>query len=318
MSERRPQMIQLDFTQLHALASVTDLIEPLRLAFLAGATVPPRLHYDVGKDAGAATLLVMPSWRAGELLGVKVATVFRDNAAQGLPSVNGQYLLLDGRTGEFLAALDGRALTLLRTAAVSALAAKLLAPRDPRTLLLVGTGALIPYLARGHAAVRQYASISVWGRDSTKAAATVAALERSGLAASVADNLESAVRSADVISCATMSEKPLVLGRWLKPTTHLDLVGGYRPVMREADDDCVRNAFVATDTLAALEECGDLRVPIETGVIEAKAVVTLDRLVSESTLQSTGPTVFKSVGVALSDLAAAQWIVERYRRKESG
>lgn len=217
-------MIQLDFAQLHELASVTDLIEPLRLAFLAGATVPPRLHYDVGKEAGAATLLVMPSWRAGDLLGIKVATVFRDNPMQGLPSVNGQYLLLSGRTGEVLAALDGRALTLLRTAAVSALAAKLLAPRDARTLLLVGTGALIPYLARGHAAVRQYASINVWGRDKTKAAATVAALEHSGLSARVAEDLESAVRSADVISCATMSERPLVLGRWLKPTTHLDLV----------------------------------------------------------------------------------------------
>ncbi len=306
-------MIQLDFAQLHQLASVTDLIEPMRLAFLAGATVPPRLHYDVGKEAGAATLLVMPSWRAGDLLGIKVATVFRDNPAQGSPSVNGQYLLLNGKTGEFLAALDGRALTLLRTAAVSALAAKLLSPRDARTLLMVGTGALIPYLARGHAAVRQYTSVNVWGRDKAKAAATVAELERNGLNANVADDLESAVRSADVISCATMSETPLVLGRWLKPTTHLDLVGGYRPVMREADDECVRNAFVATDTLAALAECGDLRMPIEMGVIEAKAVVSLDRLVRESALQSTGSTVFKSVGVALADLAAAQWIVERYR-----
>lgn len=304
-------MIQLDFAQVHEVAAVTDLIEPLRLAFLAGATVPPRLHYDVGKEAGAATLLVMPSWRAGDLLGIKVATVFRDNPAQGLPSVNGQYLLISGRTGEFLAALDGRALTLLRTAAVSALAAKLLAPRDARTLLLVGTGALIPYLARGHAAIRQYESISVWGRDKAKAAATVAELGRSGLAARVAEDLESAVRSADVISCATMSEKPLVLGRWLKPTTHLDLVGGYRPVMREADDDCVRNAFIATDTLAALEECGDLRVPIGSGVIDAAIVIPLERLVRDSALQPTASTVFKSVGVALADLAAAQWIVER-------
>lgn len=308
-------MIQLDFAQLHELASVTDLIEPVRLAFLAGATVPPRLHYDVGKEAGAATLLVMPSWRAGDLLGIKVATVFRDNPAQGLPSVNGQYLLLNGQTGEFLAALDGRALTLLRTAAVSALAAKLLAPRDPQTLLLVGTGALIPYLARGHTAVRQYASINVWGRDKAKAAATVAELERSGLSARVAEDLESAVRSADVISCATMSEKPLVLGRWLKPTTHLDLVGGYRPVMREADDDCVRDAFIATDTLAALEECGDLRVPIETGVVDAATVIPLERLVRDNALQPTGSTVFKSVGVALADLAAAQWIVERSQAK---
>src|SRR5262245_6365364 len=266
-------MIRLDFTQLHELASVEALIEPVRLAFLKGATVPPRLHYDVGRKAGDSTLLLMPSWQAGERLGIKIATVAAGNAARGLPSVSAQYLLLDAQTGQFLASLDGRALTLLRTAAVSALAANLLAPPEPQALLLVGTGALIPYLASGHTAVRRYTSIKVWGRDNNKAAATVAELERDGLPADVAKDLEDAARSADVISCATMSNEPLVLGRWLKPKTHLDLVGGYRPSMREADDDCVRSAFVVTDTLTALEECGDLRAPIENGVLDAAAIV---------------------------------------------
>ena len=300
-------MIQLDFDQVRALVSVEDLIEPLRLAFLAGATTPQRAHYDIGQPPGSATLLLMPSWRAGDVAGIKIATVFPGNAARGIPSVNAQYMLLSGQTGEFLAALDGRALTLLRTAAVSALAATLLAPLDAQTLLLVGTGALIPYLARGHAAVRKYTSIKVWGRDSAKAAAAVARL---GMPAGVADDLESAVRSADVISCATMSEQPLVLGRWLKPRTHLDLVGGYRPTMREADDDCVRNAFVVTDTLAALQECGDLCRPIKSGAIEAAAVVALEHLVRDSALHRPGrSTVFKSVGTALADLAAAQWVL---------
>jgi ornithine cyclodeaminase/alanine dehydrogenase-like protein (mu-crystallin family) len=306
-------MLRLDFTQLHELASVEALIEPVRLAFLKGATVPPRLHYDIGKEAGEATLLLMPSWQAGERLGIKIATVVAGNAARGLPSVSAQYLLLDAKTGQFLASLDGRALTLLRTAAVSALAANLLAPAEPQTLLLVGTGALIPYLASGHSAVRRYTSIKVWGRDKNKAATTVSELARDGLPAEVAEDLEAAVHSADVISCATMSDEPLVLGRWLKPKTHLDLVGGYRPSMREADDDCMRNAFVATDTLTALEECGDLRTPIENCVLDAATVVPLDRLVRDSALQQHAKsTVFKSVGVALSDLAAAQWIVERH------
>jgi ornithine cyclodeaminase len=309
-------MIRLDFTQLHELASVEALIEPVRLAFQKGATVPPRLHYDIGKAAGDATLLLMPSWQTGDRVGIKIATVVGGNPARGLPSVSAQYLLLDAKTGQFLASLDGRALTLLRTAAVSALAADLLAPPEPRTLLLVGTGALIPYLASGHCAVRRYASITVWGRDTSKAAATVAELARDGLPAAVAEDLADAVRSADVISCATMSNEPLVPGRWLKPKTHLDLVGGYRPSMREADDDCVRNAFVATDTLTALEECGDLRTPVENGVLDPAAVVPLDRLVREETLQHPArSTVFKSVGVALSDLAAAQWIVERNHAK---
>jgi alanine dehydrogenase len=307
-------VIQLDFEQVHELVTVADLIEPLRAAFLAGATVPPRLHYEIGKDAGAATLLVMPAWRAGDVAGIKIANIVPTNAARGLPSVNAQYLLLSAQTGLFEAALDGRALTLLRTAAVSALAAKLLAPPDPQTLLLVGTGALVPYLAAGHTAVRNYASTTVWGRDKSKAIATATGLERRGLHARVVDDLESAVRSADTISCATMSDHPLVLGRWLKPRTHLDLVGSYRPSMREADDDCLRNAIVATDTLKALEECGDLRIPIASGAIDAEAVLTLERLVSESALQQpASSTVFKSVGTAISDLAAAQLIVARNR-----
>jgi ornithine cyclodeaminase len=305
-------MIRLDFTQLHELASVESLIEPVRLAFLQGATVPPRLYYDIGQEAGDATLLLMPAWRAGDRVGIKIATVVASNKARHLPSVSAQYLLLDAKTGQFLASLDGRALTLLRTAAVSALAANLLAPDEPQTLLLVGTGALIPYLASGHSAVRRYMSIKVWGRDKNKAAASVAELARDGLPAEVAADLEDAVRSADVISCATMSDQPLVLGQWLKPKTHLDLVGGYRPSMREADDECMRNAFVVTDTLTALEECGDLRTPIENGVLDAAAVVPLDRLVRDNALQHPAdPTVFKSVGVALADLAAAQWIVAR-------
>ncbi len=305
-------MIQLDFKQVHELVTVEALIEPLRAALLAGATIPPRLHYDIGKEAGAATMLVMPAWRSGDVAGIKIANVVPANTAKGVPSVNAQYLLLSAQTGLFQAALDGRALTLLRTAAVSALAAKLLAPPDPQTLLLAGTGALIPYLALGHTSVRSYTSINVWGRDKAKASATVVRLERRGLRASVVEDLESAVRSADVISCATLSESPLVLGRWLQPRTHLDLVGGYRPTMREADDDCVRNAFVATDTLTALEESGDLRSPVQSGALDAASVVPLDRLVGDSTLHHpTRSTVFKSVGTALADLAAAQWIVSR-------
>jgi ornithine cyclodeaminase len=305
-------VIQLDFKQVHDLVSVEALIEPLRAAFLVGANIPPRLHYEIGKSPGDATMLVMPAWRSGDLAGIKIANVVPANAAKGMPSVNAQYLLLSAQTGMFQAAIDGRALTLLRTAAVSALAATLLAPPDPQTLLLVGTGALIPYLARGHTAVRSYASIKVWGRDKTKATTTAAGLERRGLRANVVDDLETAVRSADVISCATMSENPLVLGRWLQPRAHLDLVGGYRPTMREADDDCVRNAFVATDTLTALKECGDLQSPIESGALDAAGVVPLERLVSDSTLHHpTRSTVFKSVGTALADLAAAQWIVSR-------
>jgi ornithine cyclodeaminase len=308
-------MEHIDFDALHRLTGVRGLIEPLRRAFASDARSPDRAHYDLGPPDQPRTLLLMPSWQSTGYVGVKIATVFPGNAERGLPSVNAAYLLMSGQTGEPLAWIDGRALTLLRTAAVSALAADLLAPAEAKVFLMVGTGALAPYLIEGHCGVRDYDSVLIWGRDTHKAQLLARELKARGRPTSVATDLEGAARSADVISCATLACRPLIEGAWLNSACHLNLIGGYRPDMREADDASFRHAYVVVDTLAALHESGDLAGPLATGVIKESQVMLLNELASQSRFGNVASfatpasrTVFKSVGVAHADLAAAQYI----------
>jgi ornithine cyclodeaminase len=305
-------MINVDFDAVHRLAGVGSLVEPLRRAFASHAISPERVHYDLGDGHHPRTLLLMPSWRPDGDIGVKIATVFADNADRGLPSVNAAYLLLSGLTGEPRAWIDGRVLTLMRTAAVSALAAEVLAPATPDTLLIAGTGALSRYFVEGHLAVRSYRSILIWGRDPAKAAAVARDLKARGWPVKAAPDLESAARSADVISCVTLAEQPLIQGRWLKSECHLDLVGSFKPTMREADDDCMRGAFIAVDTFAALKDSGDLTGPLARGVIAQDKISLLGALIASEPAALRPPkTVFKSVGVAHADLAVALHLVER-------
>lgn len=305
-------MIHIDFDTVHRLAGVGSLVEPLRRAFVSRAVNPERAHYDLGTADEPRTLLLMPAWQPCGGIGVKIATVFPDNVDRGLPSVNAAYVLLSGQTGQPRAWIDGRALTLIRTAAVSALAADLLAPKTPETLLMVGTGALSRYFIEGHLAVRKYQSVLIWGRDPSKAAAVARDLVARGWPVSAAIDLATAARSADVISCATLAEQPLIRGRWLKSDCHVDLVGSFKPTMREADDECMRGAFIAVDTLAALEDSGDLIEPLARGVIAKHDVSLLGALIaSRAATPRPHKTVFKSVGVALADLAVAEYLFER-------
>jgi ornithine cyclodeaminase len=308
------RVIHIDFEAVHRLATVGSAVEPLRRAFRSPGISPERAHYDLETPDSQRTLLLMPSWQPQRHIGVKVATVFTGNTHEGLPSVNAAYLLLSWQTGEPLAWIDGRALTLIRTAAVSALAADLLAPASPDILLMVGTGALSRYLIQGHMAMRRYKSVLVWGRNPKKAAAVADALSASACPVSAVTDLEAAARSADVISCATLAENPLIKGSWLKGKCHLDLVGSFKAAMREADDECMRGAFIAVDTAGALRESGDLIEPLAHGVMTKAAVFLLgDLLARPGTLARADKTVFKSVGVAFADLAVAEHLYDRRR-----
>jgi alanine dehydrogenase len=305
-------MIHIDFDAVHRLADVGSLVEPLRQAFLSHAVAPERAHYDLTTADKPGTLLLMPSWQPDGGMGVKIVTIFPDNAHRGLPTVNAAYLLLSGQTGESLAWIDGRALTLIRTAAVSALAADLLAPAAPEVLLVVGTGALSRYFVEGHRAVRRYRSILIWGRDSSKAAAVARDLGARGWPVKAVADLESAAGSADLISCVTSAEQPLIHGAWLKAECHLDLVGSFKPAMREVDDDCLRGAFIAVDTLAALKESGDLIGPLARNVVAQENISPLGALLaSRPPVPRPHRTVFKSVGVAHADLAVARQLFDR-------
>jgi ornithine cyclodeaminase len=302
----------------HRALDFPRLVAALELAFARGACVPLR---HVHALAESDRLLLMPAWRNagladddGGALGVKLVTVFPGAAQRGAATVAALYVLLDRATGEPRAILDGEALTLRRTAAASALAARLLARPDSRSLLVVGTGKLAPFLARAHCVLRPgLERIRVWGRSAQRAAALARELHAEGLAAEASGDLASAVREAHIISCATTSTEPIVQGQWLAPGTHLDLVGGFTPAMREADDAAVARARIVVDTYAgALAEAGDLIVPLERGVIERSQIVAeLAELVRGERAGRTDAdqvTLFKSVGTALEDLAAAELV----------
>ena len=259
----------LGYSEVVSALDFPALVEALRQMFRAGAEVPLRHHHAIPAPGGRdATLLLMPAWQTGRHIGIKVVTVFPDNRVHDKPSVMGAYLLLDGRTGEPLAMMDGPALTARRTAAASALAASYLARPDCERLLMVGTGALASHLIEAHASVRPIVNVLVWGRNPEKAAKLAHRISRRNLKVAATTDLANAVRGAHVISCATLSERPLIEGYWLPLGVHLDLVGGFRPDMREADDDCVRRARVFVDTRAgALKEAGDIVQPIKSGVL---------------------------------------------------
>jgi len=306
---------RLDAAEIAAALPYGALIEALRDGFRESATVPLRSHHTVPTAGADATLLLMPAWSEGGAIGVKIVTVHPDNGARDLPAVHGLYLLIDRATGVPQALLDGPALTARRTAAASALAASYLAIPDAAHLLIVGTGVIAEQLAHAHAVSRPIRRISVWGRTRARAEALAARLGATGRGAVAVDDLEAAVRAADIVACATLSPQPLIRGEWLHPGQHVDLVGGFTPAMREADDAAVTRARLFVDTRdGALKEAGDIVDPIGRGVIAAAAVEAdlydLARSVHPGRTSAADITLFKSVGTALEDLAAARLAVQ--------
>lgn len=291
------------------------LIEALREGFRADITVPVRHHHPIAQPGAEAMLLLMPAWTASDekFLGCKIVTVFPDNAKVSKAAVLGSYLLMSGETGEPLAVMDGISLTRWRTACASALAASYLAREDAAHLVMVGAGALAPYLVRAHASVRPIKRVTLWNRTRGHAVQAAFALSVGGLEVEVADALEAAVREADIVSCATLSAKPLVRGKWLKKGCHVDLVGGFTPKMREADDDAVKKAHVYVDTRAgALKEAGDITQPLKSGALKKTGLrgdlFELCRGKAKGRTKAAEITLFKSVGTALEDLAAAMLV----------
>jgi len=287
------------------------LIDALDEAFRRSAVVPQRAHHTIGIDDGTdATLLLMPAWRDGGGLGVKIATFYPDNRHIG--AVQASYLLLDGDSGAPRALIDGGELTLRRTAAASALASRYLSNPDAATLLMVGTGNLAPHLIAAHSAIRPIERVLVWGRTAAKADALTARVS-TDIDAEVAGDLQAGVQDADIVSCATLAIEPLIRGEWLRGGQHLDLVGAFTPDMREADSAALARSTVVVDTYeGGLSEAGDIVQAIADGTISdadiAADLAQLARGERPGRQASDEITLFKSVGTALEDLAAAEMV----------
>jgi alanine dehydrogenase len=307
----------LDADAVEAALAFEPLVAALAQAFAGGVTVPTRHHHEVLREAQeTATMLLMPAWTTvpgNAYLGTKIVNVFPDNGSRGLPSVMGIYVLMSGETGAPLCVLDGARLTAWRTAAASALASKFLSRPESARLLMVGAGALAPYMVRAHASLRPIRHVTLWNHTPARANTLASILASDAFEVTVTQNLEAAANEADIICCATLSSEPVVKGLWLKPGAHLDLVGAFRPTMRESDDAAVRRARLFVDTRAgAMKEGGDISQPLAAGIITAdKIEADLFDLCGGTfnvNRKAGDITLFKSVGTAIEDLAAAMLV----------
>lgn len=304
-------MIVLDAQQTASALPWPHLIEALRDGFAEGCEAPLRHHhqFEIPSEV-SGTLLLMPAWTAGRYLGVKQVLVIPDNQQRNLSSVCASYQLSSALTGQPLAHIDGAVLTNRRTAAASALASSYLSRSDSSKLLMVGTGGLARSLIEAHCTARTITNVSVWGRNARHSRALAEDMQQIGINANSVDDLQSACGTADIISCATSSSDALIQGAWLSDGTHVDLVGAFTADMRESDDELISKASIFVDTRAgALTEAGDILQPLKDGLINEDDIVAdlydLTRETHAGRKSASEITVFKSVGTALEDLAAA-------------
>ncbi len=307
-------MLQLDAPATAARLGFADLIPALQRAFAEGREVPLRHTHRIDDPTGpGGRVLLMPAWRPGGMFGLKTVMIFPGNGARGLPGLHSIYTLFDATTGVPLAQLDGNEITSRRTAAAAALAASFLARAEASRLLVLGTGRVARLLPEAMRAVRPIARVRVWNHRPEGAQALARQWRDQGLDAQAVTDLEVAVADADIVSCATLATAPLVRGDWLQPGAHLDLIGSFTPQMRECDAACFARSRVFVDTEEALAKSGDvLGAVAEDGFAPERLQGTLAQLVRgerDGRRTEHEITLFKAVGNALEDLAAAELAV---------
>ena len=305
--------------QVHRLLDYPTLVDTLAEAHRGEKPLVDntQLHHETGKEGERQTFLNLPAWLPGRAMGTKMITVMPQNEqAWNLPTVHAVYQLFNGENGEPLAAIDGTAMTLRKTAADSALGAKLLAREDVETLAVLGAGAMAPHLIQAHCAVRpSIRRVSIWNRTLAKAEVIARDLAVDGVTITATDDIEAAVRGAEVISSATSATEPIIMGEWLQPGCHLDLVGSFTPDMRESDDEAVRRSTLFVDSRwFAIHLPGDLAQPVANALISENDIAAdLFELCSGGHPGRTGRdevTFFKNGGGAHLDLFTALHIID--------
>lgn len=307
----------IEAADVHRVLEFPLVIEALRATFGGEASAPPRLMYRLDGDRSHDVFALLPAW-SDDVVGVKAFTYLPENATKGDEVLHANILLFDRKSGVPLALVEGRSVTFWRTAAMTALAADYLARRDATRLLVCGTGNLSPYLALAHAAIRPVREIGIWGRSREKAARVVEELRGrcADLDIRVVDDLASVASESDIICCATASREPIILGEWVRPGTHASFIGNHERDARECDTEMVVKSRIYVDSrVNVLNEAGEILIPIAEGRLrESDVVGELSELCAGRVAGRASEeeiTLFKSVGTALADLAAARLVAQR-------
>lgn len=323
IDEGMNDLVQISDAFIEANTHFPSLIAELQSAFAQkDILVPLRHHHDFPNPAVGAdsTLLLMPAWKPSAYAGVKMVTVSPENGRFDMPSIHGTYMYMDATNGTVKALLEAKNLTAKRTAAASALAASYLSPTDCHSMLMVGTGALSKNLIEAHASVRPIKRVYIWGRNLQKAQQLAASIQSNQYQVMAVDSIQHTMPKVQLISCATLSKRALVLGDWLQAGQHLDLVGAYKPDMRETDNQAMAKAHIYVDTFqGGCKESGDIVIPLQEGIIKEQDILgdlfALSAANSYARRSEADITIFKSVGHALEDLAAAHHYYQLYTKE---
>ncbi|MCW8347928.1 ornithine cyclodeaminase family protein [Vibrio sp. ZSDZ65] len=327
--------------QIERALSMSSLISAMRHVYAQPATVPQRNVMHLSKESDDA-LALLPAWNE-ELIAVKAFTYFPSNISDGKDVLSSRLLAFRRQDGAPLASMDAKVLTYWRTAAASALAADYLARSDADTLLICGNGHLAAYFAWAYAAIRPLKRVLIWGRDQQKSAMTaekiVHGAEYQALPrerqyqVSIVSDVEQGLQCADMVSCVTGSPEPLFKGEKVRAGTHVDLVGNHHRDRRECDTQLVLRSKVYVDSrINVLSEAGELLIPIAEGEFSPEQIIAeLPELCSGKVLgrgkvsgyrkglnSQEEITLYKSVGSALADLAAAHVVLENSSQLEVG
>ncbi len=287
-----------------------DLIEALKM----GHSRPRADLGDTFLYRGNDTLLNRVAWIDGMGSLVKTANVFPANPDSGLGTVQGAVNLYSDTDGTLEALVDFHLVTKYKTAGDSLLGASLLARPDSREIVIIGAGTVGHSLRQAYGALFPEAHFSVWNRTAEKAEVFANQYPNTD----TARDLEAAVRAADIVTSATMSTDPILKGAWLQPGQHIDLIGAYRPDMREADDDAIRRATIHVDSRATtIGHIGEIQMPIDSGIIQESSLVSDFYDIADGKMRRNSPdeiTLFKNGGGAHLDLMTSRYILDAWQK----